>query len=333
MIQSENPKTRQKQIAKLLEGTSVAPDHGVLRPSIDSKTGVERRDTVSDEGEEDRDRDKEREQDAEEKVLQRDGGGGNPEGVGSKAIGTEVSPINKKKQTKKEETDLKFSKEPINPVKPPSPPTSPLTNALQRRLPKRGDGIAVIGGNESGVTLCVTVFLPISTSNSQPGRFVQFEVSEQAMAKSLINAALKAYSRENSAFEGADPNAYRIYLAETDGEVDTDIPALQEDCTIASTGAKHFALRKKGRSGSDASPVAGSPLSRADSDVQESPIIKSKSTEKRGSEKRKSEKSRISEKRKSRNSEKGNSKRMSQNDPQNLDDEEAIEAQSCCIIA
>jgi len=184
----------------------------------------------------------------------------------------------------------------------------------------------VIGGSEGGVTLCVTVFLPISTSNSQPGKFVQFEVSGQAVAKSLINAALKAYSRENSAFEGADPNAYRIYLAETDGEVDTDIPALQEDCTIASTGAKHFALRKKGRSGSDASPTAGSPLSRADSDFQERPPEKSekRKSEKRLSEKRKSEKS--------RNSEKGSQKRNSM-DPQSFEDEETVQAQSCCIIA
>jgi len=320
MIQSENPKTRQIQVAKLLAGTSVAQDHGVLRPSIDGT--VERRDTVS-EGEADRDRDKEREQDAEEKILQRDGGGGgNPDGVESKDI--DAAPIKKKQISKKEESDLKFTKEAVD-NKHPTPPTSPLTNALQRRVPKRGDGIGVIGGSEGGVTLCVTVFLPISTSNSQPGKFVQFEVSGQAVAKSLINAALKAYSRENSAFEGADPNAYRIYLAETDGEVDTDIPALQEDCTIASTGAKHFALRKKGRSGSDASPTAGSPLSRADSDFQERPPEKSekRKSEKRLSEKRKSEKS--------RSSEKGSQKRNSM-DPQSLDDEETV-AQSCCIIA
>jgi hypothetical protein len=81
------------------------------------------------------------------------------------------------------------------------------------------------------------------SSDGEP-EFVQIEVSHDCVARLLIREALTAFRKAPPRHAQLPPNdsklwdynAYRLYAAEDDGEIDTDFPALDENCQVDSTG-------------------------------------------------------------------------------------------------
>jgi len=142
------------------------------------------------------------------------------------------------------ESDLVFSKENVRVQK--KKQKSPLSRAIKSRQKSQEDAVS----HTPEAPVQVTVFLPSTIIDGKSlCQFVQFEVTDKAVAKNLIQAALSVFFRNPKIPKDTprDPGQYRIYLAEEDGTIDTDVPALDAGCPIASTGATHFALQKKER--------------------------------------------------------------------------------------
>jgi len=111
-----------------------------------------------------------------------------------------------------------------------------------------------------------TVYLP-----HEEGAMVQIAMQPTGTAHELVREALRAAKEENGGDELPsglieDPYSYRVFVAEEDGEVDTDFPVLDLRVQVASLGVESFVLR-------DRVDAAGEPnrSARAVSVVKEGP--------------------------------------------------------------
>lgn len=99
---------------------------------------------------------------------------------------------------------------------------------------------------------------------------VQIEVPATCSAHQLVKTAL-ACAKEEAGGELPsglldDPWAYRVYVAEEDGEIDTDYPALDVRMNVCTLGVEAFVLRDRvdaaqpvaARVGQNGRPAAGS---------------------------------------------------------------------------
>lgn len=116
----------------------------------------------------------------------------------------------------------------------------PSVNGINQSIATAKNG-SIIGSHS--IMKC-RVYLPNNDS-------VNLELNhDTATAGILIELTLHAYRRIQSngllpiSFSNV-PTDYRVYVAEEDGDVDTDFPALDCDCILSTTGVDLFALRLK----------------------------------------------------------------------------------------
>lgn len=78
---------------------------------------------------------------------------------------------------------------------------------------------------------------------------VQIAVLANCTAHELVKEALRTAREENGGEIPvgliADPFAYRVFVAEEDGEVDTDFPVLDLRVNVAALGVESFVLRDR----------------------------------------------------------------------------------------
>lgn len=100
-----------------------------------------------------------------------------------------------------------------------------------------------------------TMYLPTGESDC-----TQLELKRSTTATQAIIATLEWYLRTHPRPDPtmlAKPQAYRIYMADDDGELDDSFPPLDPGCVLATTGVDVFLMQKKVPVSSSMSVIAG----------------------------------------------------------------------------
>jgi len=124
-------------------------------------------------------------------------------------------------------------------------PSKPSTLAQQLQLARGGlDDSSAFPKSASMQVYKYTVYMP-----HEEGSMVQIATMATTTAHELVKEALRACVEENGGELPvgllADAWSYRVYVAEEDGEVDTDFPPLDARANVASLGADTFVLRDR----------------------------------------------------------------------------------------
>jgi len=89
----------------------------------------------------------------------------------------------------------------------------------------------------------ISVFLPTRDNDC-----VQVELKKKSTASEAVLQAVAQYLRSHSQPDPAmlgQPGAYRLRIAEDDGEIDDDCPPLDAGCVVSTTGENCFTLQKR----------------------------------------------------------------------------------------
>ena len=119
-------------------------------------------------------------------------------------------------------------------------------STLAQQLQLARSGLDSSLPRSASMAICkYTVYLP-----HEEGSMVQIATASNCTAHELVKEALRAAVEEMGGGELpvgllADPWAYRVYVAEEDGEVDTDFPSLDARMNVASLGVESFVLRDR----------------------------------------------------------------------------------------